>query len=80
MDAGANPNVRTVLTWTPLDLATYQGHTLCVQALVQGGADVNAQSAEGWSPVHAACLQGHADCLQASGQLSFSWRDGSPAA
>lgn len=49
-----------------LFIATQEGHTACMEALMEAGADVNfICPSDGTSCLHVAALQGHIACLQA---------------
>ncbi|XP_061435869.1 26S proteasome non-ATPase regulatory subunit 10-like, partial [Lethenteron reissneri] len=49
---------------TPLHRAAAQGHSCCVQLLLQHGASSNLQDAQGNTPLHLACEEERTDVAQ----------------
>ncbi|TAA41523.1 ankyrin repeat domain-containing protein [Pseudoxanthomonas winnipegensis] len=50
--------------YTPLQLASKQGHTDVVHALIDAGADTNARHFGHWTPLMFAARNGHVDCMR----------------
>ena len=58
---GANPNwreTRSLYFWSPLHVATVDGHLDVVDTLVRAGAQVNMPDWDQWTPLHYAAYQG----------------------
>ena len=52
---GADVDAKTVNNWTPLLVATYNGHLNVVETLINYKADLNAATLNcSWSPLHLA--------------------------
>lgn len=63
---GAKVNeVDTVHGWTPLHVASANGHPKMVIALIDNGAHINAQDHEGNTPLHLASGGGHDKIVRA---------------
>jgi ankyrin repeat protein len=45
--------------WTPLHLASQEGHVKMAEILIQMGADVCSLTKNGWTPLHSASQEGH---------------------
>ncbi len=64
--AGANVRATTRLgTYTPLFLASQQGHAPVIQALLQAGSDLKAGTPNGTSPLMVAAASGKVDAVKA---------------
>src|SRR6187431_66065 len=64
--AGANVRATTRLgTYTPLYLASQQGHGNVIQALVKAGADVKSGTPNGTTPLMVAAASGEIDAVRA---------------
>src|SRR5829696_8749748 len=64
--AGANVRATTRLgAYTPLYLASQQGHGGVVQALIKAGSDVKAGTPNGTTPLMAAAASGEVDAVRA---------------
>ena len=63
--AGADPNARNWLDYTPLHLAARSGDARAIAALADGGADPNARNEYGRTPLHHAAWEGHAAAVDA---------------
>ncbi|HKX90006.1 MAG TPA: ankyrin repeat domain-containing protein, partial [Sphingopyxis sp.] len=63
--AGANVRATTRLgSYTPLYLASQQGHNSVIQALLKGGADVKAGTPNGTTPLMVAAASGEVDAVR----------------
>jgi len=66
-------------SWTPLHVASVDGHLSVVEMLIAAGADVNKRDASGWTAREHAALRGHIDIArtlqEASGNLSSDSED-----
>ena len=51
--------LRNAAWWTPLDAASYKGHSKVVQVLIEAGADVNPTDKQLTTPLHLAAKEGH---------------------
>jgi ankyrin repeat protein len=64
--AGANVRATTRLgSYTPLYLASQQGHGLVIEALIKAGADVTAGTPNGTTPLMVAAASGEVDAVKA---------------
>ncbi|XP_023933464.1 ankyrin repeat domain-containing protein 39-like [Lingula anatina] len=57
-------NDRGMCEMTPLHSAAGNGHTQCVQLLLQHGVDTSIQDRGGMTPLHRAAHCGHTQCVQ----------------
>jgi len=64
VEHGADPTVQDKDGWTPLHLASQNGHIGVVQFHVEHGADPTAQDKDRWTPLHSASKNGHAEIVQ----------------
>jgi glycerophosphodiester phosphodiesterase len=66
-------------SWTPLHVASVDGHLLVVELLIAAGTDVDKRDASGWTAREHAALRGHIDIAkrlhEASGHLSIDSDD-----
>jgi ankyrin repeat protein len=56
-------NVRNRANGTPIHWAAYNGHTECLNVLLERGAQVNVQSSKGSTPLHLVAMMNHTECL-----------------
>ena len=62
---GADPNIATSESWTPLHWAAYLGKRESVKLLITAGAQVNIQESRfGHTPLVTAARTGHLDVIQ----------------
>jgi ankyrin repeat protein len=59
LKVGADMGARDAGGWTPLLLASWQGHEPVVRLLLDRGADTSAALPSGWTPLLLASWQGH---------------------
>lgn len=65
LDLGANCNIETDDHWTPLQIASYQGHKDCLDLLVNHPfIQINKMTAERGTGLHLACTMGHAEIVE----------------
>ena len=57
LQAGADPNARTLDGTTPLHLAALRGTAKDVTAVLEAGADLDARTEEGVTPLHMAAMR-----------------------
>jgi ankyrin repeat protein len=55
---GADINSRTTYDWTPLHIASRDGHLVIGKWLLNHGADVDSRTSSGWSPLSLASTNG----------------------
>ena len=57
LSRGADVNARDKGSWTPLHLASKNGHIDAIQCLLANGADLNIKDFKhGWTPLHVAIV------------------------
>ncbi|VUC27307.1 unnamed protein product [Clonostachys rosea] len=80
LNAGANVCTTDYQNWTPIHLASRQGHTELVRDLLDRGADVTKQNVFGWTCLHEAAFFGHPDIvtylLAAGAEVNITTVDG----
>ncbi|RUS17593.1 chitin synthase-domain-containing protein [Endogone sp. FLAS-F59071] len=65
LDVGhAEINHRDSTGKTAIILAAYEGHTACVDVLIQRGVDIDAQDQYGWTALMLAAYSGRMECSQ----------------
>jgi len=64
LDRGANINAVDTANWTPLHLASINGHHQCVELLLDRGANINAVDKYNYTPLHYASVNGHHQCIE----------------
>ncbi|MCK4817176.1 ankyrin repeat domain-containing protein, partial [bacterium] len=69
LQRGANVNAKSIQGWTPLTVASQNGHWKIVKILLDQGAAVNVQDNRGYSPLMNAAHNGHA----AIAELLLEW-------
>jgi ankyrin repeat protein len=51
LQAGANPNIREINSWTPLMWASWYGYTECLRLLLRAGANTNLRDKYGCTAI-----------------------------
>lgn len=65
LEQGLSPNVPTKDDLSsPLILAASNGHSKCVEILLERGADLVGQDKRGWTALHSACDLGHRNVIE----------------
>jgi len=64
LDNGAHVNAQESISWTPLHLASYDGHLKVARLLLERGADLNARTKAQDTPLCLASEGGHLEILR----------------
>lgn len=60
VESGADGRIHPVTKYSPLYIASYNGHRDVVELLLVKFPElINVLTVEKWSPLHAACINGH---------------------
>jgi len=65
IEVGVDVNAWAEQKWTPLHLASQNGHGKAAQALIKARAEVDARQRDQWTPLHVAAQNGHTDVVAA---------------
>ncbi|KAF5562866.1 salicylate hydroxylase [Fusarium napiforme] len=64
LERGADPEIFSDNHWNALQLASHQGRTPIVEALLKHGANVNAEDIDGYVALHFAAIEDHQEMVQ----------------
>jgi len=73
LEAGLNPNSRSIRGETPLMQSAWSGHAQMVAWLIEHGADVKAVDQDGWNTAHHACTSGSLPVMRLLRTTDTDW-------
>lgn len=73
LEAGLNPNSRSMSGETPLMQSARSGHAQMVAWLIEHGGDVKAVDQNGWNAAHHACTSGSLEVMRLLRTTDIDW-------